>query len=229
MKLLSKLFNKKPTGIILDITSTNIMWNNSFHTLPGQRTTSNPFTVKIPFTNSNKVNELVKNIFKSGEGELIRVNEIVVYKPFELISTTPLVPIDVKPNQRIEFEVTIRGPLQNYSGPLSIKIVPENKELVKIELNKTRLIYKGKISDVDKSELILTLGKGQIFKNTVQMYKGMSYGDSVSNISINKPFELVSTEPNIPFAINDKNSYLVTFYIKAPDTNYAGPLEITLS
>ncbi len=223
------LFKKKNALPLIDISSVNIMWNSSFHTLPGIKSTETVFEVKVPFANNNTVNELVKSIFKAGEGEIITIKEVSVYKPFELVSIEPNLPININPNQKVEFTLKISGPKQNYSGPLSIKLVPVEYEKVKIEINKTRIIYNGKATDIDKSEMILTLPKGQIFKNTVQMYKALSYGAIVSKVSLNNPFKLISTVPKLPFKIDDNNSYLATFYIAAPDSNYAGPLELTVS
>ena len=223
------LFKKKNSAPLIDISSVNIMWNNTFHTLQGLKTFESQFDVKVPFANNNAVNELVKSIFKEGKGEVITIKDVSVYKPFELISISPSLPININPNEKVEFTIKLSGPKQNYSGPLSIKLVPEEHEHVKIEINKARIIYKGKSTDIDKSEMIITLAKGQIFINTVQMYKALSFGDIVSNITLNEPFKLISTDPKLPFKIDDSNSYLTTFYITAPNSNYAGPLEITVS
>jgi hypothetical protein len=46
---------------------------------------------------------------------------------------------------------------------------------------------------------------------------------------VNGPFTLVSSEPKVPFRIDNPNSYIVDFYIQAPETGYAGALEINLS
>ena len=225
---IKNFFRKNTKSPLIEISSVNIMWNNTFHTLQGLKTLEAQFEIKVPFANNNKVNELVKSIFKEGKGEIITIKDVSVYKPFELVSIDPKLPININPNEKIEFTIRLNGPKQNYSGPLSIKLVPEEHERVKIEINKTRIIYKGHSIDIDKSEMILSLPKGQIFKNTVQMYKALSLGDVVSEIRINEPFKLVSTEPKLPFKIDNDTSYLATFYITPPDSNYAGPLEITV-
>ena len=96
------------------------------------------------------------------------------------------------------------------------------------QINKVIVNTGMKSVEIENSGVILQMPKGGIFKNAIQMYKAMSYGERVDKVNIQKPFELVSCDPKLPFTINEPSSYLVTFYIKAPDVDYAGPMEIKL-
>ena len=76
---------------------------------------------------------------------------------------------------------------------------------------------------------IKVIGKGAEFEESVQMYRVLGYGAQVKSVTVNKPFEFVKTEPPLPFTIDDKSSFVVAFFIKAPAFDYAGPLEITVA
>ena len=98
-----------------------------------------------------------------------------------------------------------------------------------MELTKTVLNVKGRKIPIETSSRILNLQKGQIFSEKIQLYKAFSYGDSVSNIEIEKPFAFVSSDPKLPLKIDDTNSYILNLYIQGPDAPYAGALEIRMS
>jgi hypothetical protein len=112
---------------------------------------------------------------------------------------------------------------------LTISFGSNNVETIHVEITKTILNVNGVKTAIETSSRILNLQKGQIFNEKIQLYKALSYGDSVKSIEIEKPFAFVSSDPKLPVKIDDSNSYLLNIYIQGPEAPYAGAMEIKLS
>ncbi len=219
------IFAKK-AAVSAKITNINIAWKGKFHSLNGMEAKDRTFKVMIPFTNASEVTELVKDFLKANEEPAV-ISSITVDKPFELIDINPKTPISLKANEKVQFELSIRAPEQSYTGPMLVRFVGEEKPKVRIEINKVLLSAKGRTVEVEKSSMIFESGKGQLFRNVVQMYKVLSFGDSVRSVTVSKPFRFVSSDPKLPFKIDNENSFIATFYIQAPEASYAGPMELS--
>lgn len=225
---IKKLFSRrKGSGPSTHITNVNVVWGGGFHTLEGLSPGSEVFEYTLPFNNSTAVRNLPTNTFRFADTS-VTITGMTVDPPFEFVDVFPKMPLSVKGNERLLFRIRIRVP-QNYSGPMTIRFVQDDGDLIKVEINKVTLIAKGRKVDIESSSIIMKVRKGHIFKNSVQLYKALSYGDRVSSVSVNSPFALVSSEPKVPFTVTDPGSFIADFYIQAPQMGYAGPLEITLS
>lgn len=228
---LGNLFKKKGNKKVT-VTSINIRWRGSMHALGGFEVGDNPFTITIPFQNKTQQDalpfEALKEKLKAQEKAPIRISGIDISTPFKLISVEPKPPVDVPSSVRVEFKMTVQAPDYTYSGPIAIALSSEEADMIKVQINKVVVTTPMKSVEIENSGIILNMPKGGIFKNSIQLYKAMSYGERVDKVTLEKPFEFVSCDHQIPFTINEPSSYLVTFYIKAPDVDYAGPMEIKL-
>ncbi|MEM3216051.1 MAG: hypothetical protein QXS17_04000, partial [Candidatus Micrarchaeaceae archaeon] len=61
----------------------------------------------------------------------------------------------------------------------------------------------------------------------VQLLTILHEGDKVKTVRASAPFSVIKTEPQTPFEVASSNSFVVSIYLKSPDQNYSGPLEIT--
>lgn len=226
-----KLFKRKGDKKVT-ITSVNIRWMGQMHAMEGFEVETNPFTITIPFQNKTQQDalpfEALKEKLKAQEKAPIRITGIESSTPFKLISVYPKLPVDVPSSVRVEFKITLQAPDYTYTGPVTISLGSEEAGMIKVQINKVIVTTPMKSVEIENSGVILNMPKGGIFKNSIQMYKAMSYGERVDKVTLEKPFEFVSCDHQIPFTINEPSSYLVTFYIKAPDVDYAGPMEIKL-
>ncbi|MGC8687597.1 MAG: hypothetical protein ACP5RM_02760 [Candidatus Micrarchaeia archaeon] len=209
-----------------NITALKLKWKGETHEAPGLKTNNRIFDVTIPFHNRRDETDMLKSILKSSVIESITVKKIEVAQPFKLVNVEPIVPHTIKYGDKVDFKLSIEAPAYSYSGPLEIEFVEDEPERVRIEINKIVLISGNKRVSIPNSEMAMSLRKSQIFKINVQLYKILSYGDNVSSIEAGVPFEFVSSIPGVPFKIDNKNSYVVTIFVKAPQMNYGGPLEI---
>ena len=225
------IFKKKDKGR-LSITSLNLRWHGQMHAMDGFTPKERRFTVTIPFQNKTAQDKLpfeaLKQKFKAEEQPPITISEMQLSDPFKLVSVEPKLPRGVASGEKVEFVVTVDGPDYGYSGPLTVMLNSEEAGMIKVQINKVIVTTPMKSVEIENSAVILNMPKGGIFKNSIQMYKAMSYGERVDKVTLEKPFEFVSCDHQIPFTINEPSSYLVTFYIKAPDIDYAGPMEIKL-
>ncbi len=225
-------FFKKKNGGKVTITAVNIKWRGSMHAMDGFEVSENPFTITIPFQNKSQQDALpfdaLKERFRAQEKAPVRITGVDVATPFKLVSMEPKLPVDVMSSQRVELKMTLQAPDYTYSGPVAITLNSEEASMIKIQINKVIVTTPMKSVEIENSGVILNMPKGGIFKNSIQLYKAMSYGERVDKVALEKPFEFVSCDRPIPFTINEPSSYLVTFYIKAPDIDYAGPMEIKL-
>ena len=219
----------KKGGPKTTITSINITLQNYVHSINGMQVRESTFEVAIPYTNKTHTDLLTNSTeFKAEEAKPFVIKAITVADPFKLLSYEPKTPIEVKADQRIEFKLKVEAPKHNYTGPMNVTFNSDNVETIHVEISKTALIHNGTKTEIETSSRILNIPKGQIFVEKVQLYKALSYNDAVNAITIEAPFKFVSSMPKLPLKIDDTNSYILELYIQAPQTSYAGPLEITL-
>jgi hypothetical protein len=215
------------------ITSINMRWRGTTHSREGMVLKSRSFSISIPFQNKTSDAALrfdaLKERFKSQEEPPVKIRSIEVSDPFKLLSVEPAPPAEIKSGQKVDFVINVEAPDYGYSGPMTVSFDADDSGFVKVQVNKVILSSKGKRVEIENSGVILNMPRGGVFKNSVQMYKALSYGDEVSRVTVSKPFEFVSSDPKLPFRIDDKGSYIATFYIKCPDVDYAGPMEIEVS
>ncbi len=229
MGIFDRLLGRRGNGgSPTNITNVNIMWGGGFHTLPGLKPETKTFEFSIPFDNSSAIENLPKNTFKFSD-TTVRIKDITVDRPFELVGVTPRLPLVVSTNEKVEFRLSVKAPETNYSGPMTVRFLQDDAGIIKVEINKVILAAKGRRVEIENSGIIMSVRKGHIFKNSIQLYKALSYGDEVTGISINAPFRLASTRPNAPFRLDDPNSFIADFFIQAPEMSYAGPLEMVLA
>ncbi len=229
---IGSIFNRKGSAQKINITSINIKWRGSSHAMQGMEVKEKRFTITVPFQNKTQQDalpfEALKERLKAQQAPPITISKIDVSDPFKLVSVEPNLPKSVQSGERAEFKIAIEAPDYTYAGPLTLSISADEVSMIKVQINKVILKTSTKSAEIENSGVILNMPRGNIFKNSVQMYKALTYGNTVRKVTISKPFEFVSCDPNIPFTIDDRNSYLVTFYIKGPDIDYAGPMEITV-
>ena len=213
----------------ITITAINVKLHGNMHGLEGFTASENPFNVEIPFRNKTHSDMLTEAAdFKAQKAEPIRVNSIKVSEPFSLVSAEPNAPITIKPEEKVVFKLRINGPTHNYSGPISISLESDDPEMIHVEIKETVLKWKGRDVPIETSSRILSIPRGQIFTEKVQLYKALTFGDTVSTISIASPFMFAGSDPKLPIKVNDPNSCIVNLYIQAPQTPYAGQLEVSL-
>lgn len=216
------MFGKKDT---VTVTAINIKWHGKIHTLNGKTTKEGFLDLEIPFM--NKPSEKIL-MFKAQKKKPEKIISIEVASPFSLVSMSPQPPTEIAENERVVFKLKIALPNYNYSGPLNLELKTEDPDMIHVELAKTILKRGDKSVEVENSSSIISVPKNGVFLQNIQMYKILTYRDTVAKVSVPAPFTFVSTDPKLPFTINDENSYIVGFYIQAPDHSYAGPLVIRL-
>ncbi|MGC8670137.1 MAG: hypothetical protein ACP5TL_03235 [Candidatus Micrarchaeia archaeon] len=211
-----------------EITNLNLKWRGEIHQAPGLKSNKRIIDLVIPFHNREDSIDMLKNILKSQVLNEVGIKDVRVSAPFKLLSVEPTPPCIVEYGSKIDFKLKIEVPDYDYKGPIDISFLEDEHEKVKIEINKITLLRGTRSVDIPSTEMILELRKGQAFKVNVQLYKILSYMDMVKGIKVNKPFSFISSMPSTPFSINNKNSFLATIFVQAPDLNYGGPLEISL-
>lgn len=214
----------------LTITGINLKLQGQMHSLKGMVVNGNTFDVDIPFHNKSHTDMLTGAAsFKTEKAKPFGIKGIEVADPFKLVTVTPKPPLEVLGDQKVDFKLTIEGPAHNYTGPLTINFVSDVIETIHVEITKTILSVNGKKTTIETSSRILNLQKGHIFSEKVQLYKALSYGNTVSKIEIEKPFTFVSSDPKLPIQLDNTNGYILNLYIQAPESPYAGVLEIKIS
>lgn len=225
---ISRLFGSKKQKVT--ITTINLKLQNYMHSIKGMEVKESPFELDIPFRNKTHTDMLTEAAsFKAQKAKPLIIKAIEVAEPFRLLSATPQMPIEIKADEKIDFKLKLETPKYNYTGAMNVSFVSDSIETIHIEISKTLLNFKGKRIEIETASRILSIPRGQIFGEKVQLYKAMSYGDTASKIEIEHPFKFVSSEPKLPLKIDDTNSYIIEIYIQAPDAPYAGPLEIKIS
>ena len=205
------------------LTNITLKFVGDHHALKGREINEQIFKLDIPFQNRMGSGLLPDNL----KGPEIRISEIKADPPFELLGVSPQPPVSVPYLSSQMFKLRIRAPSTNYTGPLAIAFNTDSKENVNIDVSKLVLIDGNNRAEVEESSNNMILKKSQIVRRDIQVYKILKYGRKVTSLSINKPFEIASSEPSAPFTIDRKDSYVVKVFIKCPDFNYAGPMEIS--
>ncbi|MDE1871451.1 MAG: hypothetical protein KGI06_04410 [Candidatus Micrarchaeota archaeon] len=218
---------KKP---LITITAINIRLHGYMHSIAGMDVREDSFSIEVPFRNKTHTDMLTDAAsFKSQKAEPIKVKGITVADPFRLISVDPKPPIEIKADDRVVFKLVLAAPSHSYSGPLGIAFESDSAEMVHIEISGTVLEAKGVKVPIETSSRILNLPKGQIFTEKIQLYKGFSFGDTISSIEVAHPFKFVSSQPKLPLKIDNPNSYILDIHIQPPPSSYAGKLEVRIS
>ena len=223
LDVFKKLGGKSREKAVMTLTSINLKFGADVHALGGRELNEQVFDLDIPFKNTIGSGLLPDNL----KGPSVTINGITVEKPFELLSISPKPPISVGYLSSTLFKMKLRAPMLNYTGPLSITFVTDGSDNVNIDVKKITLVDGGRRADIEDTTANMILKKSQIVRRDIQAYKILKYGRTVSGISINKPFEVVSTEPAVPFAVDRNDSYIIKIFIKCPEFNYAGPMEIS--
>lgn len=226
MKFLDGLLggNKKPASKVT-ITSINLKFMGNAHGLDGMPLDKPEFELDIPFQNKMGSGLLPDNL----KGPPIKITKIIVAEPFKLLEVSPPLPIDIEYLGRVIFKMKIKAPDMTYEGPLAINFGNESSDSVVINIKKVMLHYKDRSVELEDSSIGATMQKSQLFKEGIQLYKVVSFGDTVNSVSVSKPFEIVSTDPKLPLKADKKDSYIISIYFKSPDFSYAGDLDINFS
>ena len=183
------------------------------------------FEVRIPFQNKTGSDLLADNIKRPD----LRVEDVNVSAPFELVDVDPKLPVSVAYRGSAEIRLRIRAPAVPYAGPLNITLGEKAGSMVRVEIQKIVGQAKGRKIDLEEAPSVLSVQKGQVLKRDIQLYKILGYGDAVSGISVSGPFVFSGSDPKPPFRIDKRSSFIVSVFVLAPDQSYAGPLEISFS
>lgn len=203
------------------ITSINIRLGGDIHSLAG-RDVGETFDIDIPFKNKIGSGLLPSDL----KGPDVTVSGITVDKPFELLEVRPSVPFSVPYMSEERFSLKIRSPKGSYNGPLLVRFETGSEDSIDVSIARIMLRRGGKRVELEGSTSSMNVRKGQVFRRDIQLYKVLSFGDRISRIEVSRPFELVSTDPGTPFAVDVKDSCVMKIFIKCPDFGYAGELEI---
>lgn len=216
------LGRKKKQGSKVTITSINLKFMGNSHGIDGRSVDGSEFELTLPFQNKVGSGLLPDNL----TGPKIVLNQITVGEPFKLLEVSPKLPVEVAYMSKVVFTLKIKVPDMTYEGPMSINFGNEPTNNVTISIKKVTLHHKDRSVELEDSAVTSSMQKSQLFKQNLQLYKVVSFGDTVSRIDVSKPFELVSTDPKLPITADKKDSYIVGLYLKCPDFSYAGDLDI---
>lgn len=218
-----KRLRGKKGSVSITLTGITLKFGGDHHALAGREIKEQVFPLDIPFQNKMGSGLLPDNL----KGPDIRISEIKADLPFELLEVSPHPPVSVPYLSSQMFKLRVKSPSINYTGPLAIAFNTDSKENVNIDVSKLVLVDGKNKAEVEESSNNMILKRSQIIRRDIQVYKILKYGRKVSSLSINKPFEIASSEPAAPFTVDRKDSYVVKVFIKCPDFNYSGPLEIS--
>lgn len=218
-------FLGRSSGFTIRLSSIDIKFMGSVHAMPGVTSTTNVFDINIPFQNKMGSGMLPENI----RGPTVTLKDIKVSSPFRVIGIEPSLPIKVGYMSKENIRLTVQGPQMNYDGPISIDFGNDTSEEVTLNISKYTLEFPGRKSDLENTATTIKIQRGQVFRKDLQFYKVGSYMSKVNSVTINEPFELVSTQPKTPFVASTKDSFIVSVFIKAPQFNYSGDVRICFS
>jgi len=218
----------------ITITNINLKYRGQIHQMDGLKSEESTFSVTIPFTNRPYSNYLTdylsaEHMIKSSDFDPVIMKSIEAAQPFKVISVEPALPTKIAPEERVEFKIKIQGPDINYMGPMTLEFIEENREFVHLEITSTSINFKGKEVIVDDSLNIMNLLKNGIFEEGIQLLRALDYGTKIEAIDVAEPFKFEGAFPKPPFIINNRGSFILSVYIKAPPYNYSGPLIVKLS
>lgn len=224
------MFGLFKRGSKTTITAVNIRLHGRTHKLDGLESNSDRIELSVPFKNKTHTDLLTESgYFKAEKRKPLKIDAIKIAAPFAPISMDPKPPLVIEPDQTVNFKIVVLAPSYSYTGPVDISFESASEEVVHLELTKTLLSWKGKRVEIESSSRMLNLQKNGIFVEKIQLYKALSYGDTVSKLEVGFPFKIVNTDPKLPAKLDTPNGYLLSLYIQAPTHHYSGVLEITLS
>ncbi len=221
------LFKKKK---MISIPAVNLKFRGEIHTVEGVSAEGKIFSMVVPFTNRPYANSLTEaEIIKPSDFEPIVINGIQASQPFRVLAIEPSIPRRITSEERVEFKISVEGPDYNYSGPLTLEFQEENREFVHVEITKVIVNSYGRSVEAESALNMLNVPKNHIFQQNLQLMKILNYGSKVVKINVDQPFEFEGSNPKLPFVINDAGSFVLSIYIKAPESNFSGPLVVSLS
>ncbi len=217
---IGSLFRNKGKGRI-NITSVKINYMGAVHELEGLSTNDKEFDIRIPFKNRIS-SEMGDNVKKPD----LRIDSISVNEPFELLHVSPELPISLPYGDSIMLVIKIKAPSLSYSGPLFLNMQVRSPELVHIGISTLRISMDGRNKELPIKRDIYIV-KSDVFKQEVDLAGVVNSGESVNAIKASPPFEVSNTLPPLPFTLQEGQK--ISIFIKAPNYNYAGPLELEIS
>ncbi len=215
-------FISKKKGYKVTITNISIRFMGAVHGIPGITSEKQVFYVNIPFQNKMGSNLLPDDL----KGPSMTVKEIKITPPFKLLEVSPKLPSEVKFMDKAVFKLKVEGPSVNYEGPMSITMNEEPADNIGLNIRAIVLSKGSQRVVLENSSMRLSLQKGQIFKTELQMFNILKYNDSITRVKVAPPFTVESTDPAFPTTVNKQDSYVMKIYVKAPDSNYTGDLEV---
>lgn len=221
--IFKKILGRPKEQVSITLTNITLKFGGDFHALEGRTLKEQIFSLEVPFQNKMGSGLLPDNL----KGPDITINQVSAEKPFELIDISPKPPVNVAYLSSTLFKLKIKAPMANYTGPLLIAFNTESKDNVNVDLDKMVLVHGEEKAEMPGTKINMILKKSQIIRRDIQAYNILKYGQKVEGISISKPFEIVSADPAPPFTVDRKDSYVVKLFIKCPDFNYAGSMEIS--
>ncbi len=207
---------------VANIISIKINYMNSVHELPGMKVKDKEFELKIPFKNKS-AGELPSEIKRPD----LRIDEISVQNPFQLLDVSPQLPIVLHQGESTEITLKLKAPELAYSGPLFLNMQAKSQNAVHISISSIKLAREGRSVEIEGSGRSLYIEKGEVFKQDLQVRSVLHEGEMLNGIQVSKPFEFVKAGTALPVKVLG-DSFVISVFIKAPDYNYSGPLEITM-
>lgn len=208
-----------------NINAVNLKWKGSVHNIGPLGSKSGEFSVHIPFHNKPQEDYTIFNVQKRPP---ITIARIEVKEPFKLIDVSPKLPVTIADNEKVVFTAKIAAPQAAYEGPLGIEFYEDSGATVHLEISKIILSTQTKKVEMKDRSAIMDVAKGMVFRQNLHLYGIVDFGQTVKEISATPPFKVVSTDPKVPFTLDNKTGYLIDTYVQAPQSNYGGPLEINL-
>ena len=209
----------------ITITGINLRFMGGSHQIKGMEVGADTFEIRIPFNNRIGSENLPDNL----KGPKIVLSRMTVDPPFRIISISPTLPAEVEYLGKVVFTLKIAAPNMNWEGPMNVSLTSEPSNNITISIKKVTLHHGDKTVELEDSGVTSSMQKSQTFKQNLQLYKIISFGDEVSKIEVNEPFLVASTEPALPIKADRKDSYIISLYLKCPEFSYAGDLDIKLS
>ncbi len=209
----------------VNITGINLKFMGGTHQIKGMEVKGSTFDIRIPFNNRIGNENLPDNL----KGPNVVLSKITVDPPFRLVDVSPALPAQVEYLAKVVFTLRIAAPDMNWEGPMNVSLTSEPSNNVTVSIKTVTLHYKDKSVELEDSGVTSSMQKSQTFKQNVQLYKIISFGDEVGKVEVNEPFQIVSTDPALPIKADRKDSYIMGIYMKCPEFSYAGDLDIKFS
>lgn len=211
------------------VSTINVKWRGSTHTLGKLDVKGKTFIVSIPFENKPQEDYNLTFLKKQQKPPIV-ISSLSVRPPFKFVSVEPGLPINAKEGEKLEIKAKIEAPDMNYEGPLDIELVSDTaQDMAHVEITKVMVAANGKSTQLQNKPVIADMTKGQVFKQSVHLYGIVEFGTEVKKIEVEKPFAFVGSDPKLPFTLDKKTGFLIDVFVQAPLSNYGGPLEIKIS